>query len=83
MAIKEGDKFPMDSTFQIKGDAGPAVSPTRSKGLNTVVFCFRTTPTSPCPSNRLKFSFMYLRSTHPSYRCRCCITSARRTRQVL
>lgn len=28
MAIKEGDKFPMDSTFQIKGDAGPAVSPT-------------------------------------------------------
>lgn len=26
MAIKEGDKFPMDSTFQIKGDAGPAVS---------------------------------------------------------
>lgn len=27
MAIKEGDKFPMDSTFQIKGDKGPAVSP--------------------------------------------------------
>lgn len=26
MALKEGDKFPMDSTFQIKGDAGPAVS---------------------------------------------------------
>lgn len=41
MAIKEGDKFPMDSTFQIKGDAGPAVSP--SDPLN-----YDTIPTTQC-----------------------------------
>lgn len=50
MAIKEGDKFPMDSTFQIKGDAGPAV---REKSAEL----FDILPRSPAPSSSRRSQF--------------------------
>lgn len=48
MAIKEGDKFPMDATFQIKGDAGPAVRG-RSTQISMLLY---PSPPIPFPPGR-------------------------------
>ncbi|CBN78919.1 Peroxyredoxin [Ectocarpus siliculosus] len=55
MAIKEGDKFPMDSTFQIKGDAGPADVPASEifAGKKVVICGVPGAFTPTCDDNHL------------------------------